>query len=206
MWIRSRRLRGRAGRLLSFVPTPLVVRSLIGLSGASRKSRAGAANPRAVNIPVYHPLELTRSLVNSRIPRIRETRDSLRDDDQSYVPSGRFEYRPRQEIVKTNNYSTVQIPRCAWAQREDSGENSASRGEKRETRGRRTKKKGEGRTRRRSDGVINDRVFNTLYGLAYKLRAVHRSSWQRINGRGAEHEADLSLSLFTSFDRTSPST
>lgn len=111
-------------------------------------------------------------------------------------PSGRFEYRPRQEIVKTNNYSTVQIPRCAWAQREDSGENSASRGEKRETRGRRTKKKkGEGRTRRRSDGVINDRVFNTLYGLAYKLRAVHRSSWQRINGRGAEHEADLSLSL-----------
>lgn len=62
--------------------------------------------------------------------------------------------------------------------------------------------------RRRSDGVINDRVFNTLYGLAYKLRAVHRSSWQRINGRGAEHEADLApsfgLSLFTSFVRTSP--
>lgn len=45
----------------------------------------------------------------------------------------------------------------------------------------------------RSDGVINDRVFNTLYGLAYKLRAVHRSSWQRINGRGADHGDDLSL-------------
>lgn len=41
--------------------------------------------------------------------------------------------------------------------------------------------------------MINDRVFNTLYGLAYKLRAVHRSSWQRINGRGVDHGDDLSL-------------
>lgn len=29
--------------------------------------------------------------------------------------------------------------------------------------------------RERGDGVINDGVFNTLYGLAYKLRPVHRS-------------------------------
>ena len=50
--------------------------------------------------------------------------------------------------------------------------------------------------------MINDRVFNTLYGLAYKLRAVHRSSWQRINGRGAKHEADLSFSLFLSLTYT----
>jgi len=57
--------RGRTGRLPSLVPTPLVVRSLIGLSDASRKSHARAANPRAVNIPVYHPLKLTRSLINS---------------------------------------------------------------------------------------------------------------------------------------------
>lgn len=54
-------------------------------------------------------------------------------------------------------------------------------------------------TRRRSDGVINDRVFNTLYGLAYKLRAVHRSSWQRINGRGAEHAGGSLRSLAFSF-------
>lgn len=50
--------------------------------------------------------------------------------------------------------------------------------------------------RRRSDGVINDRVFNTLYGLAYKLRAVHRSSWQRING--GEQSTPGLISLFPS--------
>lgn len=53
---------------------------------------------------------------------------------------------------------------------------------------------GRGR-RERSDGVINDRVFNTLYGLAYKLRAVHRSSWQRINGR--EEQTTGMISLFS---------
>lgn len=60
--------------------------------------------------------------------------------------------------------------------------------------------------RRRSDGVINDRVFNTLYGLAYKLRAVHRSSWQRINGRRrAEHPGtDLPLSFPHRFVRVPP--
>ena len=55
----------------------------------------------------------------------------------------------------------------------------------------------------RSDGVINDRVFNTLYGLAYKLRAVHRSSWQRINGRGADHCRRGMISLFSSASSTS---
>ena len=47
----------------------------------------------------------------------------------------------------------------------------------------------------RSDGVINDRVFNTLYGLAYKLRPVHRSSWQRINGLEEQTTGMISLSL-----------
>lgn len=68
-------------------------------------------------------------------------------------------------------------------------------GKKRETKEKNEGKEKRRKSRRRSDGVINDRVFNTLYGLAYKLRAVHRSSWQRINGRGAEHGADLSLLL-----------
>lgn len=71
---------------------------------------------------------------------------------------------------------------------------SARRREKRNKRKREKERRQGGAERRRSDGVINDRVFNTLYGLAYKLRAVHRSSWQRINGRGAEHGADLPLS------------
>ena len=56
----------------------------------------------------------------------------------------------------------------------------------------------------RSDGVINDRVFNTLYGLAYKLRPVHRSSWQRINGLEEQTTGMISLSLSLSLSPSFP--
>lgn len=88
-------------------------------------------------------------------------------------------------------------PRCAQRNEEGGLGEGLREKEGKEERGRK------GETRRRSDGVINDRVFNTLYGLAYKLRAVHRSSWQRINGRGAEHAGSLrSLAFSFSFSRS----
>lgn len=124
--------------------------------------------------------------------------------DSSHVGACQLLHRRRRcivgrcEIAKTDNYSA--LTNAALRLGAEGGPCERRR-EKRETRGGERNEgggEGEGRTRRRSDGVINDRVFNTLYGLAYKLRAVHRSSWQRINGRGAEHEADLSLFLLPS--------
>jgi hypothetical protein len=157
--------------------------SLIGLSGANRKSLAAVANPR----------------VSARVPLApladRETRPTR--------PSGRAISR---DLFQRNDYYDEKRSLRRRYERLASPGGGAGRGgggggeriretSERENEGR---ERGKGRTSRRSDGVINDRVFNTLYGLAYKLRPVHRSSWQRINGRDRSLSLSLSLSLFLS--------